>query len=130
VKKNAAARSICTLLLGTLLLAAAAGCTTIDSHVRVEGWPELKVVEHEVAFGEMRKQCKPYSGPLMSPLGCILFYLDAGEAHIYVARRLNFRTVVAHERLHAAGYDHPGSTQMKDILEKWQAGKLALSQLQ
>ena len=121
MKKKLAARVVCSLLL-----AAAAGCTTIDSHVRVEGWPELKVVEHELAYREMHKQCRPYTGPLLSPLGCVVFYLDAREAHIYVARSLKFRAVLEHERLHAAGYDHPGSTQMKDILAKWQARKVAL----
>jgi hypothetical protein len=111
--------------LFTVLIAAAGGCTTIDSHVRVDDWPELKIVEHDVSFSEMRTACKPYTPPLMTPLGCTVFYLDAGEAHIYVAKQLKFKFLVDHERLHAAGYDHPGSTNMKEMIERWRAKKQA-----
>jgi hypothetical protein len=113
--KKLAARTICTFLF------AAAGCTTIDSHVRVEGWPELKVVEHRVAYDEMRARCRKYVGPLMTPLGCTEFHFGAGEAHIYVTPELPLEGVLAHERLHAAGYDHIGSDHMQRLWREWQA---------
>lgn len=122
MKKKSAVRSFCSILL---LAAALGGCATIDSHVRVDGWPELKIVEHEVGYREMRKHCLPYTGPLESPIACTVFYFDAGEAHIYVARQLKFKAVLEHERLHAMGYDHHGSNSMKQILERWQAAKKA-----
>ena len=111
--------------LGTILAAALCGCAAIDKTVRVEGWPELKVVEHELTYKEMYRACRPYISPLDAPLACTVFYLDAGEAHIYVAKGLKFGPIVEHERLHAAGYDHYGSTHMKEVLAQWKARKAA-----
>ncbi len=111
--------------LGTILAAALCGCAAIDKTVRVEGWPELKVVEHELTYKEMYRACRPFISPLDAPLACTVFYLDAGEAHIYVAKGLKFGPVIAHERLHAAGYDHVGSHNMQKILAQWQAKKAA-----
>lgn len=116
-KKRFAAR-----LTSSLLLLAAAGCTTIDPHVRVADWPELRVIEHHVGYREMAAHCRRYVGFLMTPLGCTEFNFAAGEAHIYVTPDLPLgRNVLEHERLHAAGYDHVGSTQMADLWHEWQA---------
>ena len=109
----------------TILAAALCGCSTIDKTVRVEGWPELKVVEHELTYKEMYRACRPYISPFDAPLACTVFYLDAGEAHIYVAKGLKFGPVLRHERLHAAGYDHVGSHSMEKILAQWKARKAA-----
>jgi hypothetical protein len=110
-------------LSGVLLAAGAllSGCAVIDSHKRVEGWPELKVVEHHVSTEEMRERCIKYVGPLTSPEGCTLFYLDRGEAHIYVSKDFPSAFVLEHERLHAAGYDHIGSDGMQQMVERWRA---------
>ena len=124
MNKNTLVRSTCTILAAVLC-----GCSTIDSHTRVEGWPELKVVEHEPPYGQMYRECRPYVGALSAPLACTVFYLDAGEAHIYVAKGLRFGPIVAHERLHAAGYDHPGSHNMRDILARWKTQKLVAQRL-
>jgi len=113
MKKKALA-SFCTILAAALC-----GCSTIDKTTRVEGWPELKVVEHDLSYKEMYRACRPYISPLDAPLACTVFYLDAGEAHIYVAKGLKFGPVIRHERLHAAGYDHVGSTQMAELWHKW-----------
>jgi quinol monooxygenase YgiN len=109
-------------LSGVLVAAAAlllSGCSVIDSHKRVEGWPELKIVEHHVSTREMRDRCTKYVGPLMSPEGCTVFYLDRAEAHIYVSQDFPSAYVLEHERLHAAGYDHIGSEHMARVLENW-----------
>ena len=93
----------------------------MDSHERVAGWPELKVVEHHVSNQEMRDRCDPYVAAWMSPQGCTLFFLDLGEAHIYVSKDFPSALVLEHERLHAAGYDHVGSVGMQVILKDWKA---------
>lgn len=116
MKKNKLAGS-----LGALLIAAGAGCTTIDEHVRVADWPELEVIEHYVSYPEMREHCAKYAGPLMTPLGCTEFDFDAGEAHIYVTPELPMRSVLRHERMHAAGYDHVGSDHMAQLWHAWRA---------
>ncbi len=59
------------------------------------------------------------SGPRFgAPEGCALFLFDKGEAHIYVSAELPSNIVLEHERLHAAGYDHIGSTNMQRALER------------
>ena len=118
--RNLAVRSLASFLAAVLC-----GCSTMDTHTRVEGWPQLKVVEHELTYAQMYRACRPYTGLLSTPLACTVFYLDAGEAHIYVAKGLKFGPVIEHERLHAAGYDHVGSRNMRDILARWKAQKAA-----
>jgi len=100
------------------ILADFSGCTTIDSHNRVPDWPDLKVLEHHVSNKEMRDRCVPYMGPWMSPMGCTLFFFDLGEAHIYVSKEFPSQSVLEHERLHAAGYEHAGSVSMQALLNK------------
>jgi len=104
-----------------LVLAGLSGCAIMDSHERVAGWPELKIVEHHVSNQEMRDRCSPYVGPLMSPQGCTMFFLEQREAHIYVSKDFPSAAVLAHERLHAAGYDHVGSVGMQTIVRDWKA---------
>ena len=101
------------------ILACLSGCAAMDSHQRVAGWPELKTIEHHVSNQEMRDRCDPFVGPMMSPEGCTLFFLDTGEAHIYVSKEFPSQHVLEHERLHAAGYDHVGSTNMQVVLKDW-----------
>ncbi len=119
--KKTFARGISALLIA----ACASGCALIDPTNRVEDWPQLKVVEHDLPYAEMYKACQPYIGPWDAPLACTVFYLDSGEAHIYVAKGLKFGPIVEHERMHAAGYDHYGSTHMKEVLAGWKAKKAA-----
>src|SRR5919202_3745492 len=111
-KKNALALSLVILT---------SGCSTIDSHTRVPDWPELKVIEHHVSHREMNDRCAPYTAFLMQPLGCTLFMFDIREAHIYVSKELPLNWVLEHERLHAAGYDHIGSSAMKRLWDGWKA---------
>ena len=114
-KKRRAARAACSLLLATT-----AACTTIDSHVRVEDWPRLEVIEHRVSFHQMVERCRKYTAPLMTPLGCTEFYFATGEAHIWVSG-IATAYVLEHEREHAAGYDHLGSDHMQRLWHNWQA---------
>jgi hypothetical protein len=96
-----------------------AGCSIIDPHQRVPGWPDLKVVEHHVSQEEMRDRCARFMPFYMSPEGCTLFHFDRAEAHIYVSKDFPSALVLEHERLHAAGYDHIGSDGMKRMLARW-----------
>ena len=104
-----------------LLAAGLAGCSVMNTHEPVPGWPELKVVEHHVPHAEMRDRCARFVSPFSFPEGCTLFYFDRGEAHIYVSGELPTPGVVEHEHLHAAGYDHIGSKSMRRMLEQWTA---------
>ena len=107
-----------------LVVFALCGCTVMNTHERVPGWPELKVVEHHVAHAEVRNRCQRYTPPLSLPLGCTIFNLNVSEAHIYVSKDFPAQWVLEHERLHAAGYDHVGSTNMLRLLEDWNAAKV------
>lgn len=107
---------------GALAAAALSGCIAmIEDHQRVEGFPPLEVIEHHVSHTEMRENCVPYTGPFTTPAGCTLFVFDRMEAHIVVSKDFPRPHVLAHERLHAAGYDHVGSQAMKRIWEAWKA---------
>jgi hypothetical protein len=107
----------CAVLAASLSFS---GCSVIG-HTRVADWPELKVLEHHVAHQEMRDRCTRFVGPFMTPEGCTVFYMDQGEAHIFVSKDFPSRLVLEHERMHAAGYDHIGSSNMRQILARWKA---------
>lgn len=94
-----------------------AGCATIDETKRVEGWPELRVVEHYVSHAQMHEHCKPYDG---APLACAVFLFDAGECHLWFTEK-PAQWIVEHERLHCKGHDHVGDTDMTKMLRDWEA---------
>jgi len=96
-----------------LLAALLTGCSAIE-HQRVEGWPELEVVEHFVPHREMQDRCVKYVGFGMSPEACAEFDLAARKCHVwYSADSPPMGFIRKHERLHCAGYDHaaPGTVQ-------------------
>jgi hypothetical protein len=96
--------------------ALAAGCATLD-HQRVEGWPELAIVEHRVPHAEMRERCARYVGFGMSPEACAEFDFVERKCHLWFSADFPpQRFIVEHERLHCAGYDHAGSTAMARLL--------------
>lgn len=103
-----------------LLAALLAGCTTIEKHERVEGWPKLEIVEHYVPHAEMRDRCVQYVGFGMSPEACAEFDLVARKCHIWFSADFPPQAfIVRHEHLHCAGYDHPGSTAMRQYLARY-----------
>lgn len=105
--------------LTPILFFSIAACSVID-HQRVEGWPELQVVEHRVPAEEMVARCQKYVGAASLPLACAEFKLAARRCDIWLSESFAPRAVVEHERLHCAGYDHVGSTNMKRLLEAHQ----------
>ena len=99
-----------------LLAALLPACATMD-HERVEGWPELEIVEHFVPHGEMQDRCLKYVGFGMTPEACAEFDLAARKCHIwYSADHPPMGFVRKHERLHCTGHDHVGSTAMQQLL--------------
>lgn len=107
-----------------VLSAALGGCgaIAIDTSKPVPGWPEMKVIEHRVSRDEMLAQCQPLFRSAV-PEACTLFYFDRNEAHIWVRNDFLPRWILTHERWHAAGYDHVGSTNMQRALEAWKASQ-------
>lgn len=114
------------LLAIPLVAALAAGCTTIDMHEKVAGWPELKLVEHYVPDQVMRARCSKYMAFGFLAEACSEFYFDRGECHVwYSADYRPPQFVVEHERLHCKGYDHPGETTLRTILTRYEAQQRA-----
>lgn len=103
-----------------LAMIATAGCATIG-HERVEGWPELVVTEYRVSAAEMRARCSKYTGFLQVPLACAEYNLATLRCDIWLDEGFAPAWVLEHERLHCAGFDHPGSTAMRDFLRRWEA---------
>lgn len=101
------------------LFAALAGCSVIDSRHRVEGWPELEVIEHHVDHAAMRDKCGAFTGPFSSPEGCAIFYFQDKTCAIYVSKDFPNRSALEHERQHCKGFDHVGSGDMAAMLRDW-----------
>lgn len=103
-----------------IALALLAGCTVMG-HEKVEGWPDLTVVEHYVPHHEMRDICVPYTPWGMSPEACADINLTTGFCDIWYSADFPPQCfIIKHERMHCEGYDHVGSTQLKDTLKQWQ----------
>jgi hypothetical protein len=103
-----------------LLAAASAACSTVG-HEKVEGWPELAIVEHRVSAGEMYDRCKKYVAFGMLPMACAEFNLATKRCDIWLMEGFAPRSVVEHERLHCQGHDHVGETAMRDFLTRYRA---------
>jgi hypothetical protein len=100
-------------------------CSTVG-HERVEGWPELTIVEHRVAASEMYERCRKYVGFGALPMACAEFNLATKRCDIWLIEGFAPRSIVEHERLHCQGHDHPGETGMRDFLARWQAYQAAV----
>ena len=101
-----------------LLAVLASGCSII-AHEKVEGWPQLEIIEHYVSNAEMRNRCAPYVGFGMSPEACAEFDLYNRKCHIWFSADFPPpKFIVEHERQHCAGYDHVGSSNMARYLQQ------------
>ena len=91
-------------------------CTTIGEE-RVEGWPELRVVEHYVPHQVMRERCAKYVPLLMSPEACAEFDFASGRCDLWFSADFPPpRFIVEHERQHCLGYEHAGESGLREIL--------------
>jgi len=113
-----------TLIL--LLAAASAACSSVG-HEKIEGWPELTIVEHHVSAGEMYERCRKYVAFGMLPMACAEFNLATRRCDIWFIEGFAPRSVVEHERLHCQGHDHVGETAMRDFLTRYRAATVAAS---
>jgi hypothetical protein len=93
------------------------GCSTIDPQNKVEGWPELQVVENRVSFDDVQIKCGQYVGWGQWPMACATFYFQTAKCVIWYA----FDWSLEHERQHCLGFDHPGSNDMRAMWKDWQA---------
>ena len=107
---------ICGLLLAALAVSLSS-CSTIDPQNRVEGWPNLEIVERKVSFGEVQDKCRPFVGWGQWPMACATFYFREAQCRIYYA----FDWALPHERQHCKGFDHPGSNDMRAMYRDWKA---------
>lgn len=112
MKRHAAIAILFPLFLGA--------CTTVG-HQRVEGWPRLMVYEHYVPHHEMRDRCVKYAPFGTTPEACAEFNLAERRCDIWFSADFPPQeTIVKHERMHCEGYDHIGSTGMRDYLARYQ----------
>jgi len=106
------------LFLGISLLGA---CTTIG-HEKVEGWPQLTVVEHYVPHHVMRDRCVKYTPWGSSPEACAEFNLAEARCDLWFSADFPPpQAFIEHERMHCAGYDHVGESNMRDFLAGFNA---------
>jgi hypothetical protein len=106
-----------SLALLAMLLSACA----VIGHERVEGWPQLDIVEHYVPEAQMRDRCGQYTGFGTLPQACAEFDLSTRRCDIWFSADFPpNRDIVEHERLHCRGYDHIGASTMRSILARHQ----------
>lgn len=104
-------------LLPLLLLTA--GCSTFAQHQPPPSdWPKLKIVVHRVPTDIMRNICAPLSP---QPAACAYVYFAEQQCVIWLAR--NAPQFEEHERLHCAGWDHVGSTALRDAWQRHKTGR-------
>jgi hypothetical protein len=105
------------------LLLGLGACTTVG-HEKVEGWPQLTVVEHYVPHHVMRDRCTKYTPWGMSPEACAEFNLVERRCDLWLSADFPPpQAFIQHERLHCAGYDHVGETNMRDFLAQYNASR-------
>ena len=103
-----------------LVFIALCGCTAIDTHHQVAGWPQLAVVEHRVPEADMRRRCSKYVGFGMVPEACAEFDFAHAQCHIwYSEEQPPAPGVIAHERLHCQGYEHRGEDALARALARY-----------
>ena len=88
-------------------------------HQKVEGWPQLTVVEHYVPHWQMRDRCVKYAPFGMSPEACAEFNLETRTCDLWFSADFPPpKSFIEHERMHCDGYDHIGETNMRDFLAR------------
>jgi hypothetical protein len=102
-----------------ILLLFLGACTTVG-HEKVDGWPQLTVVEHYVPHHVMRDRCVKYSPFGTSPEACAEFNLVERRCDIWFSADFPPPAAfVKHERMHCEGYDHVGETNMHSFLRAY-----------
>ena len=96
------------------------GACTVIGHKKVEGWPQLTVIEHHVPHHVMRDRCVKYAPWGASPEACAEFNLAERRCDLWFSADFPPPTFfVKHERMHCEGFDHEGETNMRDFLARY-----------
>lgn len=115
--------------LTTLALTALFGCTTVNyDRAPPADWPVLEVKLRRVSMMQVQQMCwgVPFlwqvfmcMEPDFDKMECNIYhyYTDAELAHKSAA------WIIEHELAHCNGYDHYGSTELRDAWEQWKIGK-------
>lgn len=85
----------------SLLLISLVGCTFYGTPVKVENWPDLRLVEHRVSQAKVKEMCAQYTPWWGTVGGCAIYYRD--ECHVWAADEW----VAAIERDHCSGLAMP-----------------------
>lgn len=97
--------------------------TSIDESVLPPiDWPILIVNKHLVSPKEMRDVCSKY-GPAAGIVACAEPDLKAKTCDIWMVKDFPSAYVEWHEEMHCKGYDHPGGTEIKMLIEEYRVGK-------
>ena len=103
-----------------MLACALSACASALEHRKVEGWPQLAVREHYVPHAEMRDRCTKYASDGGMTEACDEYDLSAATCDIWLSADFPpSATIVEHERLHCAGYDHVGNDAMQRLADRW-----------
>lgn len=106
-----------------LLCALLAACTVIGTE-RVQGWPQMQVIEHYVPHARMRDKCAQYVGFGESPMACAEFDFAAKRCDIWYSADFPPQDFIKdHERKHCLGYEHAGEHEMAAMLRNYLAGR-------
>lgn len=99
----------------------AAACTVIGGE-RVAGWPQLRIVEHQVPHNEMRERCAKYVGFGLSPEACAEFQFEKRRCDIWYSADFPPQSfIIEHERQHCLGYEHAGEHDLSGFLREYRA---------
>lgn len=105
--------------IALLLVMALGACTVINEHrAPPSDFPELKITVNELGFWETQEKCdwSPALVILIGPrLGCAKYDFQKMTCDIY----LWVNSILEHELLHCKGYDHIGSSQIRDHWNEW-----------
>lgn len=93
------------------------GCATVIDAGRPppSDWPQLKETVIHTSSRVAKQLCA--SEKLDYVDACTIIAFSKNECNIYTTT--DDPDVMAHERMHCKGYDHVGSTTLRDAWEKW-----------
>lgn len=110
--------------LTVLFLFLLTGCSLVFTHIDYSNpppadWPQLKIEEHYADEATVKKMCALDKYAII--LGCAHPEFDLGKCVIWYENGAG-DWVKKHEHAHCRGYDHPGSTTMRDAWERYKDG--------
>ena len=105
-------------IIATLMLSA---CSTIDAHTPApSGWPALRIVIVDDPYADkgIEVYCSP-SNLFAYHMACAV--PDFAQQTCFIYARSRDKWLIDHEKLHCAGYDHPGGSSIRKIMNYWKS---------